>query len=128
MTKVNIIPDYITSIDLIDLLTGNKINNSGKSSITCNVFEERWITPTMKLILRIDWGDIKNGEPTLDADVYIKSKNGFEQYEFNKKVWHHTEIGSERVYTFNFLNNYQLKVKTIITAFSERGCFITGKL
>lgn len=55
--------------------------------------------------LRLDWGDIKNGEPTLDVDISTKEtgkkkKNG---------PWHHNvkkydkKLG-QMIYTFNFEN------------------------
>lgn len=42
--------------------------------------------------LRLGWDDIRNGEPTLDADIWIEGIN--EKKEFLKtknKPWHHTK-------------------------------------
>ena len=74
--------------------------------------------------LRLDWKDIRNGEPTLDADIWRKPKS--KKNCLRKGPWHHTEkkfdpsIG-RYIYTFEF-ENLRLCLGTKITAAKDIIC------
>lgn len=76
------------------------------------------------ICLRLDWRDIRNSEPTLDADIWRKPKN--RKNRLRKGPWHHTEkkfdlnIG-RYIYTFEF-ESLKLCLGTKTTAASNILC------
>ena len=64
--------------------------------------------------LRLDYSDIRNGEPTLDADIWIENESG--KKDKIKGHWHHTEKKLDNdsefyVYKFKF-KNFELNLIT----------------
>jgi hypothetical protein len=59
------------------------------------------------IALRIDLGDLQDGEPTMDADVYqnVNGERG-KPLKDKKRQWHHTKLSSAsadcRCYDFEF--------------------------
>jgi hypothetical protein len=58
--------------------------------------------------LRLDWTDIRKGEPTLDADIWTENKIGKKE-PLEKDAWHNAERELDKetgfyVYEFDFEN------------------------
>ena len=74
--------------------------------------------------LRLDWGDVVNGEPKLDADIWRKSKN--KNNRLRNGEWHHTtkefdeKIGVH-IYLFEF-QNLRLRLATRTTVGKRLSC------
>lgn len=88
-----------------DIKTGNEsvlYERPGKKQYFMNKFKFE----NYYIQLRLDWDDLRNGEPMLDADIWIVDKNM--KKEFVKKgIWHHTEREFDNetglyVYKFKF--------------------------
>ena len=93
-------PAEIVSIKLIDVKSSNEILLKPKENSRCDFAEV--VLGDYKIQFRLDWGDIRNGEPVLDTDILIISTN----------VWlpksdpsHHTEKKydpSTQTYTYKY--------------------------
>ena len=112
----------IVEIKIIDVDTGKEYIPSEKPDrkqhfINTFQFENYCIQ------LRLDYSDIRNGEPTLDADIWIESESGKKDKQMGD--WHHTEKKLDKgtklyVYRFKF-KNFELKLitkKTIAKTFT----------
>lgn len=56
--------------------------------------------------LRVDWRDLEDGDPTLDADIY-ENVEGAKGRKLPNREWHHTRLtatapGEVRAYAFRF--------------------------
>ena len=98
---------HVLSISLIDIKNGNEMNLFERHGSKCHFNEDIFFGEYI-ITLRIDWGDIQNTDPVLDADIYrndsgkkgIKIKSG-------KKNWHHTNKTFDasmnmKYYSFSF--------------------------
>ena len=96
----------IISVQLINIDDGKESTLSERRGRRCH-FNEVFRFQDYFVQLRLDWSDVRNGEPMLDADIWTKI-NGKKNF-LRKGSWHHTEkkydekIG-EKVYTFKFKN------------------------
>ena len=66
-------------------------------------FREWFSYKNYEIQLRLDWKDISNGEPKLDADIKDKNTDRL----IRKGRWHHTKIeydaqAKRKTYTFDF--------------------------
>lgn len=105
----------ITEIKIIDIDTGKEYIPSEKPDRKQH-FINTFQFNNYHIQLRLDWSDIRNGEPTLDADIWIQNKNKKESIK--KGPWHHTEKKFEKkimyyVYKFKF-ENFELTLITKI--------------
>lgn len=115
----------ITEVILIDLKKGMETKLFEKPGSRCH-FNETFKYNEYYIQLRIDWKDLVNGDPTLDADIYkiIHGKKVFLKKKDTE--WHrtHRELNDEmglHVYAFKFEDlelclNIKKSIKKTITA------------
>ncbi|MBW2631238.1 MAG: hypothetical protein JRC90_05665 [Deltaproteobacteria bacterium] len=70
------------------------------------LFNEDILFGEYLITLRVDWGDIRNGDPVLDADIY-KNISGRKKKKIRNGPWHHTKKEYDKhsnclIYEFNF--------------------------
>jgi len=93
---------YLISVRMVNLDTGEEaVLHKGEHS-RCH-FKEWFSHKNYEIQLRLDWKDISNGEPKLDADIYDKTTGRL----IRKGPWHHTKIeydaqAKRKTYTFDF--------------------------
>lgn len=95
----------VLSVSLINLHTGKETPLFERKGSRCHfckdIFFEEYI-----ITLRIDWGDIRNTDPVLDADIYLND-SGDKGKKLRNGPWHHTlkefsENENRKVYDFSF--------------------------
>jgi len=102
---------------LVDLLTGKEITLFEREGSRCYFYEDINFED-YTITLRIDWDDIRNTDPVLDADIY-QSIPGKKKKKLRNGPWHHTlkdidESSNRKLYDFTF-NHLKLKLATTIT-------------
>lgn len=80
-----------------------------------------------KIQLRLDWGDIQNGEPVLDADIW-REHTGKKEHLRNGD-WHHTlkefnkDIGQKiYIFTFKGIKLFLSTIKTFSKTITAKAC------
>jgi hypothetical protein len=107
----------ILSMTLVNIDTNDEMFLFERKGRKCH-FNKEILTDDYIIYLRVDWGDIKNSDPVLDAQIYrnISGKRG-------KKIrygsWHHTEKTYDQdsnsiIYLFRF-KNLQLRLMSKIS-------------
>ena len=96
---------------LIDLSTGKATTLFEREGSRCYFYEDICFQNYI-ITLRIDWGDIRNTDPVLDADIY-QNDLGKKGKRLRNGFWHHTlkqfdENDNRKIYHFSF---DQLKLK-----------------
>ena len=95
----------ILSMTLIDLSSGKETHLFERSESRCHFLED--INYQQYIItLRIDWGDIRDTDPVLDADIF-QNNNGKKGKRLKNGKWHHTlkqfdEQSNKKIYEFSF--------------------------
>lgn len=94
----------IVSVSIINMDDGTETQLFEISGSHCH-FRKEFEYKNYIIQLRIDWKDIVNGDPVLDADIWRKPKN--EKNRLKNGPWHHSEkkfdSGTGRnVYAFEF--------------------------
>ena len=97
----------IHSMTLIDLDTGEEHPLNEREGSRC-FFNDSIYLKDHIITLRIDWGDIRNTDPVLDADIY-RNNLGNRGKKLKNGPWHHTlkqsEIdGDQKIYDVSFKN------------------------
>lgn len=97
--KKNNANSYIVSIVLINIDDETEHSLYERKGSRCH-FSDDFIYQNYRIRFRLDWGDIENGEPVLDADVSLKL-NRKKKY---MGPWHHTwkECDPEGRYIYEF--------------------------
>lgn len=113
----------IVSVTMIDIDTGEEKKLREREGSKCH-FREKIELENNWIQLRVDWGDIRNEEPILDADIYSKTtgkkiKNG-PWHQNEKKLDSNT---GQRIYIFKF-ENLILKLGTRTTIAKDMKCDI----
>jgi hypothetical protein len=124
---------YILSMILVNIDTSEEQLLFEKKGSKCH-FANEIRTEDYIIYLRVDWSDIKNTDPVLDADIYrnILGKRGNNPIK-TKSSWHHTEktydlASDSMIYNFNF-ENLQLRLRSKISvAMSWHGCNFSQKM
>jgi len=103
----------IISVSMIDAKVGTESELFEREGSRCH-FNEVFQFKDYFIQLRLDWDDLRNGEPTLDADIWKELPTG--EKRARNGEWHHTEKENnpeidETVYTFEF-QNLKLYLKT----------------
>ena len=101
----------VLSMTLIDLSTGKETTLFERQGSKCHFNEDIYFQNYI-ITLRIDWGDIRNSDPVLDADIY-QNESGNKGEKLRNGHWHHTlkdfdEDDNLKLYYFSF---DQLKLK-----------------
>lgn len=96
----------IVSVKLINSDTGKESTLIEKEGSRCH-FLEVFHFQNYLIQLRLDWGDVINGDPMLDADIL--TENTCKKNWLRKGSWHHTkkeldEKTGKKMYTFKFQN------------------------
>lgn len=96
----------IISVELINIDDGEKSTLFERRESRCH-FNEVFHFQGYFIQLRLDWADVRSGEPILDADIWTVT-NGKKSF-LKKGGWHHTkkkldEKTGKKVYTFRFKN------------------------
>ena len=73
----------------------------------CCHFAEDIVHGQYIISLRVDWRDLWESEPTLDADIYVRGPDGRKGRRVRNQKWHHTRLdnlgpGDVRAYSFKF--------------------------
>ena len=78
----------IKSVSFIDVSNGKEIKLSKRVSSHCPFY---WKFPFQNYFiqLRLDWSDVRGGDPVLDADIWTES-NGKKNF-LKKGPWHNNE-------------------------------------
>ena len=96
----------VLSMTLVDMDSGRETVLFEREGSRCHFNKEIHVEDYI-ITLRVDWGDIQNTDPVLDADIYlnVSGKSGGKLRNGN---WHHTfkedASGNCRVYDFSFKN------------------------
>lgn len=107
---------YVLSMKLVNIDTNDEMLLFERKGSRCH-FNNEIITDGYIICLRVDWGDIENSDPVLDADVYKNISGGK-----GKKIkghWHHTNktydpASNSIIYLFRF-KNLQLRLMSKIS-------------
>ena len=95
----------VLSMKLIDVGTGKEVSLFEREGSRCHFYDDIEFDGYI-ITLRIDWGDIRNSDPVMDADVYINNSCAKgKKIRYGK--WHHTaknfdEIENKKLYEFSF--------------------------
>jgi len=108
---------YILAMKLINIDTREEIPLFEREESICH-FANEIITDDYIIVLRIDWSDIRNSDPVLDADIY-KNVSGLKGDRIRTGPWHHTEkkndpASNKTIYLFKF-DNLQLRFMSKIS-------------
>jgi hypothetical protein len=111
---------YLVHVTLVDLDSGEEEVLFEIEGSRCHF--KKWFTHgQFNVQLRLDWDDIANSEPRLDADIWT-TDNGKKNF-LKKGEWHHTPIEFDKegrkIYPFKFQDLYiRLGIlKTMATGF-----------
>jgi hypothetical protein len=90
---------------LVDKSSGQEIVLFEREGRRCQ-FAKTIFHKDFEINLRIDWGDIEYGDPSLDADIYRIVAKG-KRKRITNRGWHHTKVsfpapGDIRSYRFCF--------------------------
>jgi hypothetical protein len=93
---------YLISVRMVNLDTCEEEVLYERKHSRCH-FKKWFSHKNYKIQLRLDWEDISNGEPKLDADINDKITGRL----IRKGRWHHTEIeydaqAKRKTYAFDF--------------------------
>ena len=88
-------------------------------------FAKKFTFEDYRIQLRLDWSDIKHGEPVLDADIWSISEHKW----IKKGPWHHTPKTFDSstdadIYDFKF-RNLKLRLISRTTAGRNLTCRVT---
>ena len=90
-------------MSLINSITGEESVLFEREGSKCH-FNKKINHDNYIIYLRVDWDDIRSGEPTLDADIWRKPK--CEKNRLKKGLWHHTtkeiDDSGKKAYHFKF--------------------------
>ena len=95
----------VLSMTLVDLSTGNEQTLFEHEGSRCHFNDDVYFQNYI-ITLRIDWGDLQNEDPVLDADIY-ENVSGRKGKKLKNGPWHHTskefDQGKNRkIYCFSF--------------------------
>ncbi|MBN1545261.1 MAG: hypothetical protein JW902_01225 [Syntrophaceae bacterium] len=95
----------VVSMTLTDLHTGKVSTLFERKGKRCHFHEDIYFENYI-ITLRVDWGDIRNTDPVLDADIY-RDDSGNKGKKLRNGKWHHTskqfnEDVNQVVYEFLF--------------------------
>lgn len=102
----------VLSMTLVDLNSGKEMTLFERKGSRCHfnkdIYFENYI-----ITLRVDWGDIRNTDPVLDADIY-ENVSGKKGKKLRYGTWHHTlkklDVNENRkIYDFSF-NHLKLRL------------------
>ena len=104
----------VLSMTLIDLRTGKETTLFEREGKRCHFYEDIYFQNYI-ITLRIDWGDIRNTDPVLDADIY-QNDSGKKGKRLRNGHWHNTlkefdEDYNRKIYDFSF---DQLELKLVL--------------
>lgn len=108
---------YIVEMKLINIDTKEEMLLFERKGSRCHFANE--LTNCDYIIqLRVDWDDIKNSDPLLDADIY-RNIFGRKGKKIRYGSWHHTEKkydqdSNNTIYLFRF-ENLQLRLMSKIS-------------
>lgn len=107
----------IVSMTLFDLHTGKETTLFEREGSRCQFHEDIYFKGYI-ITLRVHWGDIRNTDPVLDADIYVdvSDKKG---KKIRSGKWHHTlkEFSLRDnlpLYEFEF-NQLRLRLGAVMT-------------
>ena len=90
---------------LVNLGTGKEVTLFEREGSRCHFYDDIYLDDYI-ITLRIDWGDIRNTDPVLDADV-CRNILGKKGKKLKNGKWHHTlkdfdEMENRKIYEFSF--------------------------
>ena len=97
----------VLSMTLVDVSTGKEKLLFEREGSRCH-FNEDIHFESYIITLRVDWGDIRNTDPVLDADIY-QIVSGKKERKLRNGDWHHTPKkldpnSNRKIYDFSFGN------------------------
>lgn len=107
----------ILSMKLVNVDTGEEKPLFERAGSRCH-FNEDIFFGDYVINLRVDWGDIRNSDPVLDANIY-RNISGSKGKRKKTGSWHHTEKRYDQdsrrmIYLFKF-QNLQLRLMSQIS-------------
>ncbi|MBI5048446.1 MAG: hypothetical protein HZB54_05840 [Deltaproteobacteria bacterium] len=101
----------ILSMTLIDMNSGKEITLYEREGSRCHFHEDIYFEGYI-ITLRVDWGDMWNTDPVLDADIY-QNVSGKKGKKLRNGNWHHTlkefdANENRKIYDFSF-NHLKLR-------------------
>ena len=102
----------ILSMTLVDMSSGKEKTLLERQGSRCHFYEDIYFEGHI-ITLRVDWGDIRNTDPVLDADIY-QDISGRKGKKLRNGSWHHTLKESNanenrKIYHFSF-NHLRLRL------------------
>ncbi len=120
----------ILSMSLLDINTGEETTLFKRTGSRCHFRDDIFLDDYI-ITLRVDWGDIRDTDPVLDADIY-ENVSGLKGRKLRNGPWHTTEkkfVPEENlsVYDFNFKELWlRLCTKSIIGLGARMDAIIDG--
>jgi len=95
----------VVSITLVDCRSGKETILFEREGSRCHFNEDIHFEGYI-ITLRVDWGDMRNTDPVLDADIY-QNQSGAKGDRLKNGGWHHTlkefdDKENRRIYNFSF--------------------------
>jgi hypothetical protein len=82
----------VLAVELFDLNTNSKVATYHREGSRCT-FTNEIPHGQFRLVFRLDWGDLDNGEPMLDMDVWRELEDGsLRRVPPKKNLSHHTGL------------------------------------
>ena len=100
MKKING-DSYIVSIVLINIEDGSEKPLYTREDSRCH-FSDEFIYKGYKIRFRLDWGDIQNGEPVLDADITFELRPKEKIFDPQHHMWKERDWEGRYIYDFEF--------------------------
>jgi len=94
----------VLSMSLLDLNSGDEATLFERTCSRC-LFRDDISFDQYIITLRVDWGDIRNTDPVLDADIY-ENVSGKKGRRLRNGPWHHTMknvIPKENMAVYDFV-------------------------
>jgi hypothetical protein len=84
----------VLAVELFDLVSNRAIAMFHRQRSRCS-FTEEMVHGSFLIVLRLDWGQTKDGEATLDMDVKRRAADGsFKDVPAKKNPSHHTPLSA----------------------------------
>jgi hypothetical protein len=84
----------VLAVELFDIVANKLLATYHRERSRCS-FTDEILHREYEIILRVDWGDLKDGEPVLDMDVYRTNSDGSRtQVQPRSASWHHTTLST----------------------------------
>lgn len=126
----------VLAVELYDLCSNSVVRTYHRQGSRCT-FTDELVHGSFHIVLRLDWGDMNDGEPTLDMDVKrVQSDGTFHRIPPKKNPSHQTRLSNldpestkPRLYDIEFEGLLLRLVarKTFATQVSLSACIVDNQ-